>query len=814
MFVLMLAPFVFSTTTNSFGLNAVHAATDSAASGGAGQTPLPESSCSSALIPSLCSAISNGFSFVFGGIFNLLISAVIQLGVKILQIASYLFDILINRTIIQFGSTDAGKGVLTEGVKAGINTAWSAFRDLANILIIGFFTFIAINIILGSTTYGNKKLIARVLVIAILINFSLLFTKIIIDFSNFTATQFYNASANLHPNTNAPTTAGSDKMSDGIGGRLIDYMGVASYADSFKSFEAVRQGQGIGYMIPYAILSLIVLLGAAAVLLYGCFLLASRAILLVFLMITASLAFASYLIPGIQRSGWDRWWRSLVESAVLAPLLMLFLWATLTVAQALKYTGDGSLGTIMIDPNSAAGMGSLFSYIIILGLLFATFKVSSSFSSKIAWFNYAQMATIAPFTIGSRLAAPFLQGTLGRLAYNAQRNRGNEARRYGALASLAKDPKEAERLRAKADSLARASERRGRLASSTMNAMDTAIGKSIAKNLGLTGTLTGASAKTKGPGGYAGGVAADADAAIKRAKIYSATPEEQKATIDRIMKDRGVDEEQLKAVRDTAEKSHASAEQEAATRTQDRTMAEKEMLKIIEDVVRPEQESVTKLGEEMKTVKHAFDEREQNLQTQLKTISDPATRETVLKQIHETQATRESDLRHQEKRIEDARTLVQNRRDDLRSGKTTGDASIDSALQTARTKFANLDATSKQTDAAAEKARTEHEKAEANLDKYVQETADAIKVVREGVRDLAATSGRREAGTIAGFTIPLGVSALKSTLTGGNDVAQMVKSQYKQKTGNEARLTKLVKTIFNDEEQGGKAPDDNKKTTA
>ena len=114
----------------------------------------------------------------------------LTMGGAILLIAGWLFDFLVMHGLINFQGTLSSLGILD-----AIETGWTVFRDLANIAIIGMFTFIAIGTILGSTDYGAKKLLSRVLIIAILINFSLLFCKLIIDASNFTAYQFYSAAA-------------------------------------------------------------------------------------------------------------------------------------------------------------------------------------------------------------------------------------------------------------------------------------------------------------------------------------------------------------------------------------------------------------------------------------------------------------------------------------------------------------------------------------------------------------------------------------------------------------------------------------------
>src|SRR3990167_5465446 len=87
----------------------------------------------------------------------------------------------------------------------------------------------------------------------------------------------------------------------------------------------------------HGLVSATLLLVAALVLLYGCILLVTRAVLLIILMATSALAFASWLIPHhFIEQGWDTWWRALLKAAFFAPILMAMLWATLLVAQAIK----------------------------------------------------------------------------------------------------------------------------------------------------------------------------------------------------------------------------------------------------------------------------------------------------------------------------------------------------------------------------------------------------------------------------------------------------------------------------------------------
>jgi len=72
-----------------------------------------------------------------------------------------------------------------------VTEAWEAVRDVANMAFIFVLLYIAIATILNLGDY--KKLLVNLVIVALVINFSAFFTKIIIDASNIVALGFYNA---------------------------------------------------------------------------------------------------------------------------------------------------------------------------------------------------------------------------------------------------------------------------------------------------------------------------------------------------------------------------------------------------------------------------------------------------------------------------------------------------------------------------------------------------------------------------------------------------------------------------------------------
>ena len=77
------------------------------------------------------------------------------------------------------------------GSSSFIPLAWAIVRDFSNIFFILVLLYVAIQTILGMG-HETKKVVVNVVIMALLINFSMFFTKVVIDSSNILALVFYN----------------------------------------------------------------------------------------------------------------------------------------------------------------------------------------------------------------------------------------------------------------------------------------------------------------------------------------------------------------------------------------------------------------------------------------------------------------------------------------------------------------------------------------------------------------------------------------------------------------------------------------------
>lgn len=413
--------------------------------------------------------------------------------------AGMFFDWAIRVTI-----TDFTQLFYTAGVSQAVAEVWAAVRDLGNIFIIGLFVFIAISIILGLQEYGQKKLIARVIIVAILINFSFLFTHIAINTSNLFASQIVASKAQLLQPGSAGSLplAGNVSASGGIAATFLKFAGAETLGDTWDALSRVAENNQSGWVALLHGLVVFALLGLAAVVLfYGAFLLLARGIILLFLLMTSAFAFATYLSPTLAESdyGFKGWKDQLLRNVILAPAMMIFLWAALSLANQI---GDksGTLGSLISNPQGQAGIGALFSYFMIIGLLFGALKLSSSLSGATG--RLAAVGGLLPAAIMARgVVAPVARWTIGgRAAASGHALEQGMKNRAKKMATLDLDDptqkKEYQKLRGEWASMSRQKGRRDFLAKSSFDLMNTKAMQKAGAAAGLGGALAGKSDKS------------------------------------------------------------------------------------------------------------------------------------------------------------------------------------------------------------------------------------------------------------------------------------------------------------------------------
>ena len=272
----------------------------------------------------------------------------------------------------------------------GIDAAWSILRDLANIVFIFVLLYVSIATILRLGSVNTKKMLKNVIVIALLINFSMFFTHVVIDFTNAFAIAFYNVTRHQ-----AEHSAGGTVLPQGnIAAAFLTAGALTSIYDAGDGAEKLQKiaGGEIGGLLGLAAVGSIFYIVLSFILIAAAILLVLRFVMFILLIILSPLAFISVIIP--QTAGmFQRWFGSLTNNALFAPIFMMLLWASVALLNAVVGTnmidtGGTNLASLSGEYNPATGASSLpigagpviFQTVIAMGFLAASLVIAKSLS--------------------------------------------------------------------------------------------------------------------------------------------------------------------------------------------------------------------------------------------------------------------------------------------------------------------------------------------------------------------------------------------------------------------------------------------------
>jgi len=231
-------------------------------------------------------------------------------------------------------------------------TGWVIVRDFCNMFFVLILLFISFAIILRIETYVGKRLLPKLIIMAILINFSRTIFGLIIDFSQVIMLTF---------------VAGFSQYGAAELVNMFQINKYLSFADSSTTVENIGTLGTLGALIAgflALLITLVVMVVFVAIIIM-------RIVMLWIYTILSPLIFLGRAFPAAERYT-EQIWGDFIKSVITGPLLAFFIWLALATAQ--------SSATILKNNNiSSAGMtgtlNSLFTatnfqqYIIVIGLL-------------------------------------------------------------------------------------------------------------------------------------------------------------------------------------------------------------------------------------------------------------------------------------------------------------------------------------------------------------------------------------------------------------------------------------------------------------
>jgi hypothetical protein len=260
-----------------------------------------------------------------------------------------------------------------------VQKGWAAARDIANLFFIVILIYIAFAIILRLQKMDAKKLLFKVITIAIIINFSLMIGGMIIDFSQvlFRFFVFGGLKEGVSFSTGLANSV-----------RLQDYWSAAKEnlgSDSSLNEETLSFGNQVLVRITQALTKATLM--SIAALAFGALAitLVVRNIWLWVLLILAPIAWFVSIVPlGELSSLGKKWWSNFIKWVLIAPVMGFFIYLVLMM---------GSTKVKLINTTVESGsdvfskqfnLSNILQFIVVIGLMVGSLMAGQSLGSSAA----------------------------------------------------------------------------------------------------------------------------------------------------------------------------------------------------------------------------------------------------------------------------------------------------------------------------------------------------------------------------------------------------------------------------------------------
>ncbi|HMB66138.1 MAG TPA: type IV secretion system protein, partial [Patescibacteria group bacterium] len=195
---------------------------------------------------------------------------------------------------------------------------WTIIRDLCNMFFILLLLAIAFATILRVESYNIKRLLPKVIIAAVLINFSRTICGFAVDISQIVMLTFVNAFAGTSVNN-----TGANNLVNMLG--MDHMMEFIQEKDDLGGDLGMNTVGGIIVALIAALIAFVVICAMLAVLLF-------RIIMIWVYIVLSPLAFLLFAFP--HGKGYaSRWLSSFSKQVIVGPVLAFFLWLALYTAQ-------------------------------------------------------------------------------------------------------------------------------------------------------------------------------------------------------------------------------------------------------------------------------------------------------------------------------------------------------------------------------------------------------------------------------------------------------------------------------------------------
>jgi hypothetical protein len=288
---------------------------------------------------------------------------------------------------------------------AAVTLGWSMVRDLANMFFIVILLIIAFATILRIEKYNYKKWLPKLILMAVLINYSKMICGVLIDIAQVIMLSFVNSFKSIG-GTNVTTMLGIRDWQKFGGGGTMDQVGIGNW-------EIVA-----GYFLAfiYVVVSIVVIGTMIMVLVM-------RIVMIWIYVVLSPLAFLLSSFPGGEGYA-QKWWTQFTQNLVVGPVLAFFIWLSFTVVspttQGTAVFGENSP---RFEPGSDEMMSDDFGkgdlmiqFIVSIGLLIGGLKVSQEIGGAAGSLAGKGMARLNKMSLAAQKGAVGAGKATGKFA--------------------------------------------------------------------------------------------------------------------------------------------------------------------------------------------------------------------------------------------------------------------------------------------------------------------------------------------------------------------------------------------------------------
>lgn len=254
-----------------------------------------------------------------------------------------------------------------------VQEGWKYVLSFANMFFAVILIVIAFATIVGNATYGMKSLLPKLILAAIIINFSLIICGAIIDLSQITMFYFLNK---MHPEKGF-----SQQLMKGMDLAKINELSTKDGKGGWQS-KKDKKGDIMTLVINllfgfcFVIAALLAFAGGISIMIW-------RMLMLWILVIFAPLAWVASILPQTRKYFSD-WWNQFINQVVVGPVYIFFIYLAMLFINPSETGGSGAMAISMAVEPGVGWSKLTLQFMAIIGLMFGGFIAAPKFGNSAA----------------------------------------------------------------------------------------------------------------------------------------------------------------------------------------------------------------------------------------------------------------------------------------------------------------------------------------------------------------------------------------------------------------------------------------------